>query len=85
MVYGEDAHLPDDVDLDVDELYQNSEIYSQYLEESAAKLGKATDSISYARIFDISLISKNNANIRYQPEALQWCIKFEHQVLLLML
>ena len=69
VTYGTDANLPDDVDLDVSELSQDDEMYAQYLEESAAKLGRDADSISYARIFDISLISESDSDIHYQPEA----------------
>lgn len=69
VTYGADANLPEDVDLSVRELNQDTEDYCHYLEESASRLGKEADDISYARIFDISLVSKNNPDTHYQPEA----------------
>lgn len=69
VTYGTDANLPDDVDLDVSELPQDDEMYIQYLDESAAELGRDADSISYVRIFNISLISNKDPDIHYQPEA----------------
>ena len=56
VTFGADAHLPDDVDLQVEELEQGSEEFNRYLETSASRLGKGADDISYARIFDISLV-----------------------------
>ena len=69
VTYGAEANLPEDTDLIVTEVKQNNADYNRYLEESALKLGKEVDAISYARIFDISLVSKGNPDVHYQPEA----------------
>ena len=69
VTYGPDAELPEDTDLHVTELKQGDEGYDRYLEESALRLDKETADITYARIFDISLVSRNDTEIHYQPEA----------------
>ena len=68
VTYGNNANLPDDVDLSVIELEQGDKEFIHYLEESAARLGKEVEDISYVRIFDISLVSKNDSDMHYQPE-----------------
>jgi len=69
VTYGEEAKLPDDVELKVEELAENTADYSRYLYESAVRLGRETADIGYARIFDISLVSRNDPETHYQPEA----------------
>lgn len=70
VTYGQDANLPEDVDLSVTEVADDAAEFELYLNQAAARLEKDADDFSYARFFDISLISKNDAAVHYQPDTM---------------
>ena len=64
--YGPKAGIPDGADLKVKEILPEDESYTNYLNESAAKLGVPGDAVSFARFFDIE-IRKDDEKI--EPKA----------------
>ena len=72
LTYGEDAEIPADAKLSVEEIIEDEkdkekgeDIYTAYLENAAAKVAKEeeieADSLPYARFFDIAILDKNGA------------------------
>ena len=64
--YGPKAGIPDGAELKVKEILPEDESYTNYLNESAAKLGVPGDAVSFARFFDIE-IRKDDEKI--EPKA----------------
>ena len=64
--YGPKAGIPDGADLKVKEILPEDESYTNYLNESAAKLGVPCNAVSFARFFDIE-IRKDDEKI--EPKA----------------
>ncbi len=56
--YDATAEIPRDAFLKVKEIPSESKEYKEYLQNSAEKLGVETESISFARFFDIEIISE---------------------------
>jgi len=53
--YGPKAGIPEGADLKVQEILPEDESYTNYLNESAAKLGVNSGDVSFARFFDIEI------------------------------
>ena len=64
--YGSKAEIPDGAELKVREILPEDETYSNYLDDSAAKLGVNSGDVSFARFFDIE-IQKDDEKI--EPKA----------------
>ena len=54
--YGPNACIPDGAELKVSEILPGDEVYQQYLDDSAAKLGVESNAVSFARFFDIEIL-----------------------------
>ena len=68
VTYDDSANLPEDIDLSVKEIDKTDSEFSSYLAQCAEKLGTSVNAFTYARLFDISLVSKSDPNVHYQPE-----------------
>lgn len=66
ITYGDDAHIPDDSDLNVTEILQGTEEFEKYLNQSAEKLGVESSEVSFARFFDAE-ITKDG--VKVEPDA----------------
>ena len=64
VAYGEDAGIPDDVELRVAEIPQDSAEYAGYLEQAKDALGEAAGSVGYARFFDITIVDGNGTGVQ---------------------
>ena len=72
---GPETGIPEDADLEVTELLppENSEDgtsdnrYNEYVAYTENALGMAEGSAGYIRLFDISIVDKNDHSIKYQP------------------
>ena len=64
--YGPKAGIPEGAELQVEEILPEDESYTDYLNESAAKLGVDSGDVSFARFFDIE-IQKDGEKI--EPKA----------------
>ena len=53
--YGPEAGIPEDAELKVTEILEDEEEYNNYLKDSAEKLGISSDTVSFARFFDIEI------------------------------
>lgn len=65
--YGEETGIPEDAELLVEEISEESENYAVYIEQSQAVLG--IENASYVRLFDISIVNKYDYSFKYQPAA----------------
>ncbi|MBQ4458965.1 MAG: hypothetical protein II911_01040, partial [Clostridia bacterium] len=64
--YGPKAGIPEDAELKVKEILPEDERYTDYLDESAAKLGVNSGDVSFARFFDIEIRKDGE---RIEPKA----------------
>ena len=65
--YGDDAGIPDGAELKVEEILEGSKEYKGYLKDSADKLNVDSESIPFARFFDIEILDKEGKKI--EPKA----------------
>ena len=66
--YGPETGIPGDADLEVEEILSTSKEYAEYVSKTENALGMEEDSAEYIRLFDISIVDKNNPKIKYQPK-----------------
>ena len=69
VTYGPETGIPEDADLDISEIDSNTAEYYQYEAKAEAALGMEPRMSNYMRLFDISIVDKNNPMIKYQPAA----------------
>lgn len=65
--YGAETGIPADADLAVEEISADSELYGEYVSKTENALGMEEGSAEYIRLFDISIVSRDDPGIRYQP------------------
>ena len=70
--YGTDTGISDGAELAVEEITEGSSVYGKSYEEYVAytenALGWEAGSSSYARVFDIKIVDKNDPEVKYQPK-----------------
>ena len=59
--------IPEDADLEVQELLPGAEGYSDYVAKTEEALGMDAGSAGYIRLFDIKIVNKDDPAIKYQP------------------
>lgn len=77
---GTEAGIPDDADLSVEEISKTSSVYDKYVSKTESALGMEEGTVGYIRLFDISIVNKDDHSIKYQPEAgttVDVCIELE--------
>lgn len=62
-----DSGIPKNADLAVSEILDVSELYEDYVSKTENALGIEEGSAEYIRVFDISIIDKDDPDIKYQP------------------
>ena len=67
VTYGASAGIPENADLNVEELTEGSSSYETYVANTESALGMEEGSAGYIRLFDISIIDKHDPSVRYQP------------------
>ena len=67
--YGAETGIPADADLAVEEISADSELYGEYVSKTENALGMEEGSAGYIRLFDISIIGRDDPGIKYQPAA----------------
>ena len=65
--YGPETGIPLDSDLSVEEILSESELYDEYVLKTETALGMADGSAGYVRLFDISIVDREDPGIKYQP------------------
>ena len=72
--YGPDTGIPEEAELEVNEILpgengdaNTSSAYDEYVSKTENALGWEAGSASYARVFDIKIVDRNNQGVRYQP------------------
>ena len=65
--YGKDANLPDNIDLDVFEVLEDSDAYEDCLAQSLETVG--FPKVYFTKLLDISIVDADNKETHYQPEA----------------
>ena len=66
---GTDSGIPEDADLAVEEILRASELYEEYVAKAESALGLESSSAEYIRLFDISIVDKDDPSVKYQPVA----------------
>ena len=64
---GADSGIPEDAELDVKEILDESESYTEYVLKAEETLGMEEGSAGNIRLFDISIVNKYDHSIKYQP------------------
>lgn len=67
--YGPETGIPKDAVLEVEEITNGSSAYDAYVANTENALGMEQGTAGYIRLFDISIVDKNDHNRKYQPEA----------------
>lgn len=68
VTYGGEIGIPaEGTELAVKELLPGDAEYDYYIEESAAKLNKTADELTYSRLFDIKIVDAANPELVYEP------------------
>ena len=74
VTYGTETGIPENADLAVEEMLpsdQNggntSSIYDEYVSKTESALGMGEGTAGYIRLFDISIVDKNDHTAKYQP------------------
>lgn len=67
VTYGAAAGIPENADLNVEELTEGSSAYETYVANTESALGMEEGSAGYIRLFDIGIVDKNDPSVRYQP------------------
>ncbi len=65
--YGPETEIPEDAELAVAEITAGSALYDAYVADAEAALGWEAGAVSYARLFDIKIVDRDNTGIQYQP------------------
>ncbi|MBR2560990.1 MAG: hypothetical protein IKE31_02440 [Eubacterium sp.] len=67
VVCGADAEIPENADLQVEEITDSSAVYNTYVEETENALGLESGSAAYIRLFDIKIVDRDDPAVMYQP------------------
>ena len=67
VTFGPETGIPENADLSVKELTEDSNAYESYVANTENALGKEEGSTGYIRLFDIKIVDKNDPKIKYQP------------------
>lgn len=67
VTYGAAAGIPENADLSVEELTAGSSAYEAFVANTESTLGMEEGSAGYIRLFDISIVDRDDNRIRYQP------------------
>ena len=70
VTYGEDTGIPEDADLRVEEITEDSSLYDTYVANAENALGRDAEArtAAYARVFDISIVDRDDPDVKYQPK-----------------
>ena len=63
-----DAGIPEDADLAVSEILDESEQYEKFVSKTEHALGMEEGSADYIRLFDIKIVDKDDPETKYQPK-----------------
>ncbi|MBQ9046721.1 MAG: LPXTG cell wall anchor domain-containing protein, partial [Solobacterium sp.] len=66
VIYDDDAEIPEDAQMEVEEVLPDTVAYAKYLSDAAAEMGIEQDKVSFARFFDISIYKDNE---KIEPKA----------------
>ena len=66
--YGAETGIPEEADLSVEEITEDSSVYNEYASKTEKALGREEGSAGYIRLFDIKIVDKDDHNMKYQPE-----------------
>ncbi|MBQ7059826.1 MAG: fibro-slime domain-containing protein [Firmicutes bacterium] len=66
--YSQETGIPEDAELEVQEILDISEEYAEYVSKTENALGMEEGSVDYIRLFDISIVDKEDPEITYQPK-----------------
>ena len=82
VIYGDDAQIPEDAELEAWEILPEDKAkdandpgsgsplsYDEYVSKAEDALGWDEGSSSYVRLFDISIVKKDDHTVKYQPAA----------------
>ena len=67
VVYQADAGIPEGAELAVEEITEGSSAYDTYVANTENTLGMEEGSAGFIRLFDISIVDKDDHDIKYQP------------------
>lgn len=74
--FGPETGIPENAELTVEEILpgdsngeNTASAYKGYVSKTENILGMEKESVSYIRLFDISIVDKNDHNVQYQPAA----------------
>ena len=67
VTFGPETGIPEDADLAVEEILEASELYDAYVSKTEDALGMENGSAGYIRLFDISIVDKDDPSVKYQP------------------
>ena len=77
---GADSEIPENADLSVEEITEGSSIYHEYVSKAENTLGMEEGTGEYIRLFDISIVDRDDNRIKYQPKegtTVDVCIELE--------
>ncbi len=67
VTYRADAGIPENAGLSVEEITESSSAYEAYVANTENALGMEEGSAGYIRLFEISIVDKDDPDIQYQP------------------
>ena len=67
VTYEAETGIPADADLAVSEILGTSELYDAYVSRSEDALGMEEGAVDYIRLFDISIVDRDDHGVKYQP------------------
>ena len=67
VTYGPETGIPENADLTVEEITEDSSVYGTYVAGTENLLGMEEGSAGYMRLFDIKIVDKDDPGVKYQP------------------
>lgn len=65
--YGSATGIPEDAQLEIEEVTPGSEAYASYVAKAERALGMEEGRAGYIRVFDIKIVDPDDHSVRYQP------------------
>ena len=67
VLYGDETGIPEDAELVAEEILGLSELYGDYVSKTESALSMEEGGAGYIRLFDISIVKKDDHSVKYQP------------------
>ncbi|MBQ1333860.1 MAG: hypothetical protein IIY34_00760, partial [Clostridia bacterium] len=67
VTYGADTGIPENAELSVNEILDESEQYGEYVSKTESTLGMEEGSAGHVRLFDIKIVDRDDPTVQYQP------------------